>query len=142
MTAIFAVVLPANAFANSLYTMVRGNVYGDNFAGLGGLTVTVTCADAVKNHVETKTAITDNYGLYTVNFDKNTCGAYQPITSTVTYKGQTQTQTVYVSHDQQATLDFYYGTMTSVPEFGLVTGAMAALTSGSSLFAFRRMRKA
>ena len=30
----------------------------------------------------------------------------------------------------------------SVPEFGLITGAVAMLTSGGTLLAFRRMRKA
>lgn len=125
--------LPAASFAQSATTRVRGNVYDQTsgFIGLGGLTVTVNC----NGNIQTRT--TDSYGLYVADFSSSACPIYAPVTSTVTYNGQTQQQTVFVSSQNTATLDFYYGSV-AVPEFGLITGLVAA---GGSGLAYLKMRK-
>ena len=136
---IAAVFLAPSAFAAPHLTIVRGNVYNQSSGnqGIGGLTVTVTCL-GTKNKIITRTASTDSFGLYTVHYAERRCKDFSPVTATVTYKGQTQTQTVLISAQSTATLDFYFGSA-NVPEFSLFTG-MAALIGSVGAFFFLRKK--
>lgn len=110
-------------------TVVRGNVYDESKGGqgIGSLKVTVTCAEN-KNKSVSATDTTDRNGLYTVAFNSSQCKKYAPVSATVTYNGQAQTDTVYVSAQNTATMDFYFG-VTNVPEFGLIPGLIATVSS-------------
>jgi hypothetical protein len=115
-------------FANSNSTVVRGNVYNESNGGkgIGGLTVTVQCF-ANKKKTPTKTAVTDNFGLYTVTFNPK-CDQGDSVTSTVTFNGQTQSETAGVSGSGTETNDFYFGS-TSVPEMNGLALAVAFIGS-------------
>ncbi len=116
------------------FTRVRGNVYNVSSGGrVAGETVTVNCDGVVKS------AVTDVNGLYVVDYSHAECNQYRPVTATVSFNGQTQNQTVYISHDYRATLDFYFGA-TGVPEFGLIPGIVAATASAGSYLMLRRKR--
>lgn len=133
-----ALVFAPITLAKSDLTTVRGNVYNESNGGKGisGLTVTVSCVGK-NNKTKTKTAITDGNGLYTVNFKEDKCEDFNPVTSKVTFNGQTQNETVYVSEQNTATLDFYFGSE-SVPEFSMLTGAMAVLGSAGAFLVLRK----
>lgn len=120
-------------FAQSAHaTTIRGNAYDtENGTGAAGASVTVVCNGISQN------AVTDSNGLYTVNYTNEQCGQFKPVTSTATFDGQSQSQTVFVSDGFRATLDFYFGAA-GVPEFGLIPGIVAA---GSSLAGFIALRK-
>jgi hypothetical protein len=117
---------------NKDVTTARGNLYGDNFQGVAGIPVTVTC----KN---TKTTTTDGKGLYTITFPKSKCPAYHQITATTTYHGQAQTNSVLVSAKNTATMDFSFGSV-SVPEFGMFTGGIATVLSAGSFLLFKKKK--
>lgn len=113
-------------------TTVRGNVYDTaNGGGAGGASVSVNCNGINKG------ATTDANGLYTVTYTNEECGQFKPVTSTATFNGQSQSQTVFVSDGFRATLDFYFGAA-GVPEFGMIPGIIAA---GSSLAGFAALRR-
>lgn len=114
-------------------TRVRGNVYNMNNggAGIGGLTVTVNCLGNIQN------ATTDSNGLYVVDYTHLQCPIFMPVSASVTFNGEPQSHTVFVSHNNRATLDFYFGAV-AVPEFGAITGALAAIGSGITYFGLRR----
>ncbi len=126
------------AFAASNLTTVRGNVYNESNGGSGiqGLLVYVSCVGK-NNKAKTRKATTDSNGLYSINFKEDKCEDQKPVTSTVTFNGQTQSETVYVSGQNTATLDFYFGAA-SVPEFNAITGALAAILAGGAYLFFRR----
>lgn len=132
-TALF--IVPSSAAAKTDFTIIRGNVYDQDNGGKGikGLNVEVTC-----NEDKKKNDKTDKNGLYTVKFSEKKCPKYKPVTAEVTYNGQTQTQTVYVSDQNTATLDFYFGTPISVPEFGFIPGVIAALSSAGAFLALKK----
>ncbi|SRR5258708_5990877 len=140
VTAIFIIslfsLLSVNAFAAA--TRVRGNAYDESNGGKGiqGLLVTVTCTNDKTS--KTKTATTNKNGLYKVLFG-NKCDTGDAVTTTATYKGQTLTQTVFVSDVDTATSDFYFGAV-SVPEFGLIPGVIALVGSTGSFFALRKKK--
>jgi len=116
------------ALAKSNQTVVRGNVYnmGNGGKGIKGLTVTVQCVFSKKKTV-IKTDKTDPFGLYTVKFNPK-CDQGSPVTSTVTFNGQTQSETAYVSDVGTETNDFYFGS-TSVPEMNGITLSVAFIGS-------------
>ena len=121
-------------FASSNLTEVRGNVYNGcqgnvcseggtvSNSELAGLTVTVICdTKDTGNKLKTvsKTALTDSYGLYTVNMKEKKCEGGHNVTASVTFKGVTQTNSAYVAVDAlKATIDFYF----SIPVTGTGTG--------------------
>ncbi|MFA6005278.1 MAG: hypothetical protein WC775_02215 [Patescibacteria group bacterium] len=127
--------VPAVLANNPGVTRVRGNVYDqDNGgAGIGGLTVNVTCNGNSRN------ATTDGNGLYVVDYTRSECPQFGPVSSAVSHNGQSQSDTVYVSDVYTATMDFYFGTI-SVPEFGMIPGAIAAIGSIGTYLALRRKR--
>ena len=133
LIAAFVVVSAFPILAQESNTRVRGNVYNMNAGGqgIGGLTVTVTCNGIVK------TGVTDSFGLYVVDYAQEECGRFTRVTSQVTFNGEPQSQTVFVSHNFRATLDFYYGS-TSVPEFGAITGIVTAVGSGLAYLGLKR----
>lgn len=123
-------VSPVSADEN--FTRVRGNVYDvANGGGIGGLTVTVNC----QGHVQTPT--TDANGLYIADYSHEDCPKFLGVSSSVTHNGQTQSDTVYVSHNYRATMDFYFGA-TSVPEFGAVGSIVSAIGSGLVFLGIKR----
>ena len=134
-----AVFFAPSAFAAPHLTVVRGNVYNQSAGnqGIGGLKVFVTCLDT-NNKTIKKKATTDSFGLYTVHYAQRRCKDFSPVTASVTYKGQTQSQTVLISAQSTATLDFYFGSA-NVPEFSLFTG-MAALVGSAGVFFFLRKK--
>jgi hypothetical protein len=111
-------------------TRVRGNAYASG-DGAPGASVAVTCGGITKN------VVTDSNGLYTVDFTNAQCPQHAGVNATTTYNGQSQSQTVFVSSDYRATLDFYFEA-TSVPEFGLLGSIGATGTSIAALWALRR----
>ena len=119
--------------AQSGTTRVRGNIYDYNNGGqgIGGLNVTVVCNSISKG------AITNSFGLYVVDYTASECPAFTPVSATVTFNSQTQSQTVFVSGGNTATIDFYYGSV-SVPEFGMIPGIVAAVGSGLGYLGLRR----
>lgn len=122
------------ALAKSKSTVARGNVYNESNGGkgIGGLTVTVQCLIDDKITV-TKTAVTDSFGLYTVTFSSD-CDQGDPITSTVTFNGQTQSETALVSSTGTETNDFYFGSV-GVSEFsGLTIFAAFLISAGAYIF--------
>ncbi len=125
-------VLPVISFAQSGITRVRGNIYDMNNGGqgIGGLSVNVNC------NGNNKTAVTDSNGLYVVDYTQAECPAFTGVSSTVTHNGETQSYTVFTSHDFRATLDFYFGS-TAVPEFGAIGGVVAAVGSGLAYLGMR-----
>lgn len=136
----------AQADAAGNLTVVRGNVYNiTNGTRLGGLTVSVSCVIREKKNgdlkIRTKTDVTDANGLYTVKFNAERCEAYENVYASVTYNGETKNHSVWVSHQNTATMDFYYGSATNVPEFGLIPGAIAAVSSAGAYFALKRRVK-
>ena len=136
------------AFANSQgkyhersnLTVVRGNVYDESKGGkgIGGLHVAVSCVSD-KNRTISRNAVTDRNGLYTVRYNEERCEAHQPVFATVTYNGQTQTDNVYVSQQNTATMDFYFGSV-SVPEFGFIPGAIAAVASVGTFLTLKKRK--
>lgn len=129
------VLFPGSAMAAGNLTTVRGNVYNlTNGTRLGGLTVSVSCIMREKKNgdlkIKTKTAVTDSNGLYTVTYSAERCEAYENVYASVTYNGETKNHSVWVSHVNTATMDFYYGSdPVNVPEFGLLPGIVAAVAS-------------
>lgn len=117
-----------NVFAVS-NTEVRGNINANGW--VSGLTVTVSCNGNVSHPV------TDGFGLYVVDYTHLQCGKYKPVTTTVTFNGQTQSKTVLVSAQYTATLDFNFAPI-GVPEFGLITGIITTLTSAGAFLMLRR----
>lgn len=130
-------VFPTTAVASTNVTTVRGNIYDLENGGKGikDLTVSVTC------NATTQNVVTNGNGLYIAQFKNKDCKKYQGVTSVVTYKSKSQTQTVYVSSNNRATLDFYYGSAVSVPEFGPIAGAIALVGSMGSYFALRLRKR-
>lgn len=113
-------------------TRIRGNAYNvNNGTRVAGETVTVVC-----NGV-TKTAVTDANGLYVVDYTNAQCNQFQAVTASLTFNGNTQSQTVFVSDNYRATLDFYFEAA-SVPEFGLLPGMFAAAASAGSYLLLKR----
>lgn len=117
----------SSALAASNLTTVRGNVYNQGFGGtvpnneLKGLTVIVSCVTKEtpnKLKTVTKTAVTDSLGLYTVNIKEKKCEANHDVSSTVTFKGETQTHSVKVSGQLTATIDFHFNKPSEPPETG------------------------
>jgi hypothetical protein len=126
----------AFAASHASYTTVRGNIYSEN-TSVSGIPVTVVCVG--RNGSIKQTTTTDRSGLYTVYFNANQCGKYQSVSATLTLDGQTQTQTVTVSSQNTATMNFSCGTI-SVPEFGLIPGAIATIISAGSFLAIKRRK--
>lgn len=110
--------------ATSGGTRVRGNVYDQiNGVPINNLTIQVSC-----NGI-TKTDNTNSSGLYVVDFTKAECDKYAPVSATGTFKDETQGKNVLVSAQNTATMDLDFG-LVSVPEFGMIGGAVAAIGSG------------
>lgn len=106
----------------------------DNGSPLSGLTVSVTCAGT------TLTDDTDATGFYKVNFENATCNPSTSAVATVTYNGETQTLSDDIDPSSKiATINFAFGAA-AVPEFGIVTGLMAAGGSGLLFYKMRRNR--
>ena len=131
--AVFLILLVSTIYAQEAVTRVRGNVYNMNNggAGIGGLSVTVNCLGNVQN------ATTDSNGLYVVDYTQIQCPIFMPVSASVTFNGEPQSQTVFVSHNNRATIDFYFGAV-NVPEFGLVTGMVAAAGSAVAYFGMKK----
>lgn len=127
---IFATAVPALAYTHQ--TVVRGNIYSDN-GSVQGIPVSVTCN---RTTINTKT---NGNGLYTVSFPANVCGKYSQVSATIQVNGQTQTESVSVSSQNTATMDFSCVTL-SVPEFGFIPGAIATLFSAGSFLAIKRRK--
>jgi hypothetical protein len=119
------------SFAYTHQTVVRGNIYSNT--NISGIPVTVSC-----NGVTQQTHTNGN-GLYTASFPPNLCRKYSFVSATIQVNGQTQTESVLVSSQNTATMDFSCNTL-SVPEFGLIPGALATLTSIGSFLAIKRKR--
>ena len=131
-----------NAQAAPSGTIIEGTVYdisSGNPVAVSGATVNITCNE------QSKTVTTGGNGQYYAVYTISTCplGASFSVTAGKENLGGAENGTV---DNRFESLDINIGHanifMTQVPEFGIVTGAMALLTSGGSLFAFRRMRKA
>lgn len=125
------------ALAKSTSTVVRGNVYNESNGGkgIGGLEVTIQC---FINHKKApiKTDVTDNFGLYTVNFSPK-CDQGSPVTSTVTFNGQTKSETALVSGVRTETNDFYFGSV-AVPELNVFTTFAAFLACAGVYLFFKK----
>lgn len=113
-------------------TRVRGNVY-DLAAGnwVQGTPVTVICNGV--NLVGTTTTT----GLYVVDFDRVACPKFSMVSASVTHGGETLAQSVQVSNINTATMDFNFGAA-AVPEMGVVTGLVAAASSGALFLKMKR----
>ena len=88
---------------------IRGNVYNVTPQGLrplSGLLVTVSCP--IHNKKKSQTVTTDVNGLYTVNFSNKKCDPFSQVKATTSYNGQTTTESVFVSAESTATLNFYF----------------------------------
>lgn len=121
---LLAVVLPVTAFAAE--TLPES------------ATVTVTCpggdtGSGVVNPGGSTVQVPDTF-----NCDNNTTVNLFAVAEDGTYTGTG----IYRNGDVINQLNVELTNPTQVPEFGLLTGAVAMLTSGGSLLAFRRMRKA
>lgn len=129
----FVVLGASQISAQATTTRVRGNLYDmDNGgAAIGGVPVTVNCNGNVQN------TSTNGSGLYVVDYPAAQCPAFTAVSASATFNGQPQSQTVYVADVNRATLDFYFGA-SSVPEFGMIPGLVAAVGSGAAYLGFRR----
>lgn len=136
-TLVASFLLVPQSFADADKTIIRGNVYNESNGGkgIGGLTVTVSCAGKHTNL--TQTATTDGNGLYTVHFSGEKCQEHKPVTSTVTFQSQTQSETVLVSEQDTATLDFYFGSA-NVPEFNPLTAIAAVVASAAGFILLKK----
>ena len=128
---------PSSAFASTYISKVTVSVTDGEGTVIQDATVSVTCGS---------TTISPTYAnnLYTGYFGKDKCTQGKQIYATAVWNGKTQsTEPFVIPVNEKQTLAIVFGDepVTQVPEFGIVTGAMALLTSGGSLLAFRRMRK-
>lgn len=136
--------MPAAVFAQSAAsgTIIEGTVYdvsNNNRVTVSGATVNINCGG------QRQTVSTGANGQYYAVYSTDVCplGANFSVTAGKGTLGGAENGIV---DNRFENLDINIGHanifMTQVPEFGLIPGAIAALTSGGSLFAFRRMRKA
>ena len=137
MAALTAVVLPATAFAQLSGTFVQGFVYDttNGNAAVPNANVFVKCNST------TLPATTNASGKYAVTFDVSDCNDGDALSVSANKDDLQGTNTGTVN---EVTTNINVGVVnvfvSQVPEFGLVTGAMALLTSGGSFLAFRRMK--
>jgi hypothetical protein len=117
-------------------TYIRGFVYNaSDHQAVPNASVSVTCGS------ETKGGTTNSLGKYSLTFNNNTCNDGDMIGVHAT-SGELQGNGG--GEVEGITADINIGMadvfVSQVPEFGLVTGAIALLTSGGSYLALKRKR--
>lgn len=119
-------------------TTIRGQIKGPDNKPLKLANITVTCDG------QTKHTITGANGKYVVIFfGKNVCAAGSTVTVTASKDGNSGsgTGTVQLKHDGRF-VDVNFSTLSfSVPEFGALPGAIAAIGATGIYFALRRKNK-
>lgn len=132
---LFVFIFPtsANAQLSVTGTIIGGKVT-QNGAPVPGAAVTVNCEGSVRS------ATTNGGGDYAVTYSKSDCANTDSVTVTASKDGNIGSKdgTVY---NWSADIDLaIVNVVISVPEFGLIPGALAALTS-TGIFLNLRRRK-
>ena len=128
----FLFVPVAQAFAVQ-YGAVIGQVT-HNSISIPGANVSVLC------NGNTLTTTTNPTGLYFVQFTNSVCMSGQTVTVTATSGGMSGTETGTMDNGNSyggVRVDVAVVNIPLVPEFGMITGAVTALTSGG-LFLLKR----
>lgn len=116
------------------FTVISGTVYNGVITNpVPGVTVKVTC-----NGGNEQTTTTGGDGSYAVDYDQEVCANGDSASATV--GSVTRTRTV---HNLTANIDFadIDIPVSQVPEFGLIPGAFAAMTSVGAFLGLRRRKK-
>lgn len=115
--------------------VVQGVVTGSDNSPVVGAGVSVTC-----NNV-TNTTSTDGSGHYHVEFENGTCQVGYAVTVDASKDSQSGSNSGYMqwqeANEGSVTINVVLAGSPDVPEFGVITGAFAALTSGG-LFLLKR----
>jgi hypothetical protein len=117
--------------------VVEGLVYGQNNAAVPGASVSVLC------NGHTLPATSDPSGFYFVQYGNGLCVAGQGVTVTATKGALTGTKNGTMQADGATLilkLDVAVVNVPMVPEFGLITGAVAFLSSGGVFLALKKKR--
>ena len=133
--AVVLLVLPLTAFADNEGFLVKVHLTG-TYSGVTNAVVNVTCGGV------TQLAVFQG-GTYNTTFTNPACTNGSAIVVTATYGQSSATINDAITNRGTGATNVFLqldGPIAQVPEFGLVTGAMALLTSGGSLFAYRRFR--
>jgi hypothetical protein len=134
---LFALLLSVNAgsaFA-AQPTHVFGKVQTSTGSNAGGATVTVTCVHNGTTNVLSDT--TTNGGVYQIFFDKEDCDSGDSVTIHAIKDGETGSVSTVIPENNNLKVDIMLAA-TAIPEFGLMTGVGAILTSAGAFYAMRR----
>lgn len=119
--------------------VVEGVVSGTNEDAVSGANVTVVCHHSGGD--QTGNTTTDGDGFYFVQFSNYHCVLGDNVTVTATKGGQTGTQNGVMQDGGtvgRVHLDVSIVNIPMVPEFSLITGGLALLTSAGSLIFLRK----
>jgi hypothetical protein len=116
-------------------TLVTGVVKDSNRHFVSGAQVSVVCTHNLVN--TTKTTTTNFLGLYFVNYPSSQCDDGDKVTITASKDGLTGTNTGIIK-EKKCFMDIGFVKVVLVPEFGLLTGALAAISSTGALLFLKR----
>ena len=116
-------------------TYVAGSVRDQDHKLVKGAQVTVVCAHGGQSN--TKSTTTNNFGLYEVSYTYTQCDEKDHVTVTASKNGQTGTNYGIV-RELKCIMDIALINIILVPEFGLLTGALAMLGSVGAFLKFRK----
>jgi ribosomal protein S17 len=116
-------------------TKISGKVKDQDHKKVVGAQVTTVCTHDSQNY--NKTTTTNGQGKYEVIYPSNQCDDGDSVTVTATKDGATGTDTGIV-RERRCLRDIAIINIILVPEFGLITGAFAALTSAGAFWVMKK----
>lgn len=119
--------------------IVEGVISGPDDNAVVGANITVVCHNAGGD--QTKNTTTDGDGFYIVEYTNYQCVAGDKVNVTASKDGQSGTREGEMEDEGtvgRVHLDVAIINIPMVPEFGLITGGLALMTSAGSLFFLRR----
>lgn len=130
-------IYPPYAAASTYISKVTVSITDASGTVITDAKVTVTCGT---------TTITPTYAnnLYTGYFGKDKCTQGKEISATAVWNGKTQSTIPYVIPvNEKQSLEIVFGNepIHTVPEFGLLSGVFAALTSTGTYIAIRKRKR-
>lgn len=124
---------PVHAALDRQPKTITGKVYLPDGSFAEGAMVTVTCAGTIL------TDTVSQFGNYSVTYPDGVCVQFDPLTVGAQSEGMNATLSTEVVYYKTNTLtDLTFASVVSVPEYGWLTGIMAA---GVSILGYSLMRR-
>jgi len=127
-----------SAAAQSPLTAIGGTITDANNAPVAGATVQVVCEHNLVN--STNTGTTDSVGAYALYFLSLHCGIGDKVWITADKSSSHGTGTGIIDYNDNCHINSVMADV-SIPEFGIVAGAIALIGLVSGVFIMRRRKK-